>query len=86
MELLTDAVCMGEPFLRIAGSEIPTAAVRERMLKLNEDHIRYVLDCLKENDTKIYNIRQYLLTALFNAPVTMNHYYAAEVKHDLRGG
>ncbi len=86
VELLTDAVCMGEPFLRIAGSEIPTAAVRERMLKLNEDHIRYVLDCLKENDTKIYNIRQYLLTALFNAPVTMNHYYAAEVKHDLRGG
>jgi hypothetical protein len=53
------------------------------LLKLNGDHIRFVFSCLRENTTKIRNIRQYLLTILFNAPATMENYYAAQVQHDL---
>ena len=86
VELMSDAVCVNEPFVRVGGSEIPTEVVRERFLRLNSEHILYVMGCLRESSGKIHNIHHYLLTALYNAPVTMNHYYTAEVNHDLRGG
>lgn len=48
--------------------------------------IQYVLDCLKDNPPRIRNIKQYLLTALYNAPLTIENYYAAQIDHDLCGG
>ena len=71
--------------LRVAGSDFPAEVVKSRLLKLNAEHIRFVFDCLKKNTTEIRNIRQYLLTALYNAPVSINSHYAAQVNHDLYG-
>ena len=56
-----------------------------RALKLDMEHIKFVFDCLKENTTKIRNIKQYLLTTLYNAPTTIGNYYSALVQHDLHG-
>ena len=50
------------------------------------DIIKYVVDCLKSNTTKVRNIRSYLLTSLYNAPTTISSYYTALVNHDLYGG
>jgi hypothetical protein len=83
VELLVETVCSAKPYIRVAGTEYPAQTVRSRLLKLNGDHIRFVFSCLRENTTKIRNIRQYLLTILFNAPATMENYYAAQVQHDL---
>ena len=49
------------------------------------DAILHNMDCMKKNTTKIRNIRGYLLTALYNAPATIEHYYQAAVQHDLYG-
>ncbi|MBE6946042.1 MAG: helix-turn-helix domain-containing protein, partial [Ruminococcaceae bacterium] len=57
-----------------------------RLLKLDMEHIKFVFDCLKENTTKIRNIKQYLLTTLYNAPTTIGSYYSALVQHDMYGG
>ena len=54
-------------------------------MKLDADHIRFVLDCLSENTTRIRNIKQYLLTTLYNAPTTIGNYYSSLVRHDLYG-
>lgn len=86
VELMTDTVCINEPFVHIAGKEIPTAVVEERFLRIEEDHIIYVIDSLRKSSAKIHNIRQYLLAALYNAPVTISNYYTVEVQHDMRGG
>lgn len=64
---------------------IKTAAAKTLLLSLNDSHIRYVLECLEKNTTKIRNIKKYLLTALYNAPNTIDSYYRAEVNHDLYG-
>jgi hypothetical protein len=78
VELMVEAVCSTRETLRIAGNDFPQAVVKSRLLKLNEEHIRFVFDCLKENTTQVRNMKQYLLTVLYNAPTTMeNHYYAA---------
>ena len=66
------------------GSDIPTEAVRARFLQLDSEHIQYVIDALNQTTTKINNIRAYLLTALYNAPVTIGPYYSAAVRHDFR--
>ena len=84
--LMTDTVCSSRSHIRVAGSDFPAEVVKSRLLKLNAEHIRFVFDCLKKNTTEIRNIRQYLLTALYNAPVSINSHYAAQVNHDLYGG
>lgn len=86
VEIMLDAVCSRKHFLRVSGEDIPAEVVKSRLLHLDGGHIRFVLDCMKENTTKVRNIKQYLLTALYNAPVTISNYYGALVNHDLYGG
>jgi hypothetical protein len=83
VELVQETVCSIRGRIRVAGNDYPAEVVRSKLLKLNSEHIRFVMDCLKQNTTRIRNIRQYLLTALFNAPSTMSSYYAALVAHDM---
>lgn len=82
IELMVDTLCSTSPTLRIGGGDVPTAQVKERLSRLDSSHIEYVFDCLHRNTTQVRNIRAYLLTALYNAPATINHYYQAEVQHD----
>lgn len=86
VELMLDVVCSKRAAIRIAGENMPAEVVRSRFLKLEAPHIQYVLDCLKDNAPRIRNIKQYLLAALYNAPLTIENYYAAQIDHDLCGG
>ena len=86
LELLVDTVCSKRRFIRIAGDDKPAEVVKAQLMKLNGDHLRFVLMCLKENTTQVRNIRQYLLATLYNAPMTMHSSYAARVQHDFKTG
>ena len=86
VELMLDVVCSKRATIRIAGENMPAEVVKSRFLKLNAEHIQYVLDCLKDNPPRIRNIKQYLLAALYNAPLTIENYYAALIDHDLCSG
>ena len=85
LELLTDTLCSTQPTVRIGGTELPLQIVQERFQQLDRFHVEYVLDCMKATRSKIRNIRSYLLTALYNAPTTMEQYYQTAVQHDLYG-
>lgn len=85
VEILVEAVCSKRDTIRVAGNDFPQAVVKAHLLKLDAGHIRFVFDCLKNNTTQIKNIKQYLLTTLYNAPVTMENHYAAQVNYDLYG-
>jgi hypothetical protein len=84
--LILEAVGSGKKQIRIAGGIYSPEFVRQRLLRLTDSHLLYVLDCLNENTTKIRNIKQYLLAALFNAPITIESYYTTLVSHDLAHG
>lgn len=86
LDLLVDVCCSKRSVIRIAGDDKPLAVVKSRFMKLNAEHIRYVLKCLSENTTKVRNIRQYLLTALYNAPATIRPFYQAWVNNDMATG
>ena len=83
VELMTETVCARRKTTRVCGSDFPAEVVKSRLLKLDAEHIRFVLKCLHENTAKVKNIKQYLLATLYNAPVTINSYYSALVSHDL---
>ncbi len=85
-ETVCDVVCVKRRSIRINGEEYPYELVKSRFLKLNSGHVEYVMSCMRETVTKITNIRAYLITALYNAPSTMSHYYQQEVQHDMYGG
>ena len=86
VELMLDTVCSKRSSIRVAGDEFPAEVVKSRFLKLEAQHIQYVLDSLKDNPPHIRNIKKYLLAALYNAPLTIENYYAAQIDHDLCGG
>ena len=83
VDLVQETVCSTRSRIRVAGNDYPAEVVRSKLLKLNSEHICFVTDCLKQNTTRIRNIRQYLLAMLFNAPSTMSSYYTALVAHDM---
>ena len=83
LELVVETVCSKRQIIRIGGDDRPIEVVKSRFMKLDSEHIRYVLDCFKENTTKIRNIRQYMLASLYNAPTTIGSYFDALVRHDM---
>ena len=86
VELILETVCSARKTIRIAGDDYPAELVKAKLLKLDSGHIQYVFDCLRENTTKIRNIKKYLLAVLFNAPSTIDSYYTALVAHDMASG
>ena len=86
VEILVETVCAKRKYTRVSGSDFPHEVVKSRLLKLDCEHIRFAMQCMRENTTKIRNIKQYLLAVLFNAPTTIGNYYSALVNHDMYGG
>ena len=83
VDLLVDTCATKRKMLRIAGDDRPAEVVRSRFMKLNADHIKFVLKCLAENSSPIRNMKQYLLASLYNAPTTMQLSYQNQTNHDL---
>lgn len=86
VELMVDTICTTQEYIIIGGDKKPAEVVKSQFLKLDAGHIQFVLDCLKENTSKVRNIRKYLLSVLYNASMTIDNYYSALVNHDLYGG
>ena len=85
-EIICEVVCVKHKTVRIGGDDYPYELVKAKFLKLNSSHLNYVIGCMKNTTTKITNIKAYMVTTLYNAPSTINHYYQQEVQHDMYGG
>ena len=85
-EVICEVVCVKHKTVKIGGDDYPYELVKSKFLKLNSSHLEYVMECMKNTTTKITNIKAYMVTALYNAPNTINHYYQQEVQHDMYGG
>lgn len=85
VEIMLDVICSTKKTVRVHGEDLPTEVVKSRFLKLNHEHIDYVLTSLKKNTSAVRNIHAYLITALYNAPTTIDSYYTALVNHDMYG-
>ena len=79
VDLMTETVCTTKDTVRVAGNDYPAELVKSKFLKLDSTHVEFVLDYMRENTSKVKNIRQYLLTVLFNAPSTIESYYSSRV-------
>ena len=85
-ELILDSICTTSEVIRISGDDKPAAVVKSAFMKLNHEHIMFVLDGIKENNTRIKSIKSYLLASLYNAPMTISNYYRARVNNDMATG
>ena len=86
LELILDVMCSKRKTIRIAGDDRSINVVKSRFMKLDSGHIQFVLDGLKDNTTRVRNIKQYILAALYNAPLTISNYYQSLVNHDMAQG
>ena len=86
LELILDTVCTSRKTIGIAGEQRPAEVVKSRFMKLDSSHLEFVLKGLSENTTLVRNMKQYLLAALYNAPLTINNYYKSLVHHDMAEG
>ena len=86
LRLIVDVMCSKRKQIRIASDDKPIEIVKSTFMKLNSEHIRFVVDRFKENTTEIRNIKQYLLASIYNAPYTIDAHYDALVRHDMATG
>lgn len=85
ISVMAEAICGKSGTVRIGGNEFVREVVKSQLLKITDEHVEYVLDCIKKNTTKIRNIKAYMLTCIYSAPQTISSYYTTEVNHDLYG-
>ena len=85
-DVICEVVCVKHKTIKIGGDDYPYELVKSKFLKLNSFHLEYVIGCMQNTTSKIVNIKAYMVTALYNASSTMNHYYQQEVQHDMYGG
>lgn len=86
VELMVEVCCTQRETVRVNQEDIPAAVVQSRFLKLNREHILYVMEAMQQNTTQVANIRGYTLSALYNAPATISQYYTSQVSHDMAQG
>lgn len=87
VEIMLEVALSKSPTMKIGrNAEYPTALVQQRFERINSSHIEKVLDAIRENSTRVWNTRAYLLAALFNAPSTTDNHYTMLVNHDMNGG
>ena len=86
LDLMLETMVVKREYIRIGAADYPYALVKSRLMKVDCGCIQYVLKCMKENTTKVRNIKAYLITALYNAPGTIDNYYQAEYNHDRDNG
>lgn len=85
VNLMVEVLCSKRETITIASDTHPIEQVKERFKSVDSGHIEYILECLDNNTTKIFNIKKYLMSVIFNAPKTMDNYYSSAVKYDLYG-
>lgn len=85
VELMTETVCSKKETMTIASNTYPTEVVKSKFLKINSEHMEYILECMSKNTTQVRDIKKYMLATIFNAPNTIDSYYATRVNHDLYG-
>ena len=86
IELMAETCASRRGYIRINGEEMPAELVKKRLLRLDGEHIRYVMESLRNCTTRVANIRAYTLAALYNAPTTINQHYSAQVSYDMAQG
>jgi len=87
VEIMLEVALAKNPTMKIGRSaEYPTALVQQRFELINSGHIEKILDAIRENTTRVWNTKAYLLAALFNAPSTTDNHYTMLVNHDMNGG
>lgn len=82
-DLMVDVLCSTAKTIHISGDDKPVDVVKAQFMKIDSGHMEYVLDCLKNQITDIRNVKQYLLATIYNAPLTIDHYYTAKVSYDM---
>lgn len=83
--IICDIMCNNYDTVRINRIDYPINVVRSKFIKLRSSHIYYVMEKINKTRTKISNIRNYLITALYNAPDTFEADLTAQVQYDLYG-
>jgi hypothetical protein len=86
LNIMADIISLpDEATIRVNGIALPIIVVRERFMEINSMHIEYIIKALDENSSNVRNIRNYLITTIFNAPSTMSQYYRSVVNYAMNG-
>ena len=87
IKVLADVMVLNaEDTVTINQTKLPAYVVQERFRELDSLHMEYLVNALSENESKIRNVRAFILTAAYNAPSNMDAYYTALVSYDMRVG
>lgn len=79
LTLIVDTLCSGEKSYMINGVRVDAAQVKKRFMELSRDDVSSVILGIENLAEPIHNPRNYIITALYNAPATGAAKWASEV-------
>ena len=85
VDLAVEMLCSCRAVYKLGGDTYPRKLVQERLLRLDSEHIGYIIGCVDKHTGDVRNIKQYLMKTLINAPATMGSYVAAKVGYHVFG-
>ena len=59
----------------INGSNVPLNLVKSTFLKVGSSHIQYVVNVINNYNNKISNMKNFIITTLYNSVLTLDAYY-----------
>ena len=83
IELMAEIMTSRKRNQMVNGELKPTKHVADRLKKIDADMLKYVIDSIKVSPNPVSNTRSYMLTALYNAPVTYQTHLDMTVRHDM---
>ena len=86
LEIMLEVLLSKKETIKISkNNNVSTALFKSRIFKINSSDIEYIIDCLNKNKSKIINIKNYLLSTIFNVKTTLSNYYSNLVQSDMYG-
>ena len=83
IEIMTEVMMSSKTIDFVNGSNKPMQLIKDRYMQIEYQHIQYILECYNKTtkEREVRNIKQYLKSILFNAPITIDSYYTAKVNN-----
>jgi len=86
VDLIARTLHSDKPMIRIGGVDMAADAVKVKLKNINLFNVEFVIDRLKEVDTKIKDFDSYILTCLYKADEQEEMYWNNVVKQQMKGG
>lgn len=76
VDIMDEVLSSNVESIKINGIDISSAKLKSMFLKVNMNHIYYIINVIKNYNKKITNLKGFIITTIYNSVLTLDSYYS----------